>query len=719
MMAVRVMRTATFAVALAMVGMACQAAWAMEGSRNEWLTTQKLRSEYVYTPNPEATDEELLTTLQDLGFNTLIAYDDGSDFASVQKVIEAAAKHGMHFFSSGIFRSGPQVDLVLEKGTRHYVDENGVEAAKGGCPLDARLWEVTFFDRNLPLVEYSRDHPLVAGYIADIENYGGNGPFNILDFCYCEGCLTDFFKARGMNEDAKAIPAPERKKWLESKGLLDTYKEWEMQQVEKACRSQREKIDAINPDFILAALINNMFERDPFSWAMAKGFATERAPIILMPEHTYGGFKVTIPWFYEEAEKRGVPMLLVPGFWPRQHMPMKLITHFYLDATLADGYWLWYGQTSLKELLVWREPGTPLPVPYAGPRVNISGTPAQWRRAFSVLNQELTCRLADPTYQPRLFPTDPRLPREMTPLKMKSVQSSEGVSIRPQSWEKFFDAPWKGSQVLVEADGAGESVTFEVEARLPADRYQLHLFLSKSADHGIVQTYLNGKKIGEPIDCYASRRFVTDQLRLGDIMPLEGQVRLTFRIMGKNPRSSGYNFGVAGYRLQTFADFATDWMLLGPFPNPDDKGLDIDYLNGWQPDGQPGLTYTDKDNQQIEWKRTGTQPDRYGYLNLQQSFTNNVDSVAYAYTWVKSPKTSLRRIWVGSDDGLRMWVDGKEVLYSHIHRGASPDYTYVDLELKEGWTPILMKVDQGTGDWGLYLRISDPRGELKYSAARD
>jgi len=710
MMVLRVIRTATCALALGMVGLACQAAWAEEGTQAEWIRAQRMRAEYVYTPVPEATDEQLLTTVRDIGFNTVIAENDGYEFESVREVAVAAEQHGLHFFSSALFRGGPEVERVIEKGTRHYVNANGVEAPKGGCPLDVRLWEATIFDRTMPLVEYSKDHPLVAGFISDIENYGGNGPFNILDFCYCEGCLTDFFKARGMSDDVKAIPAPERKKWLESKELLEPFKQWEMQQVEKVCRSQRERVDTINPDFLLGALLEycHVWARDPLGWAMAKGFATERAPFIIMPEETYGGFKVSIPEFYGDAEERGVPVLLVPGFWPRQHMPMKLITHLYLDATSADGYWLWYGRASLKDLLVSREPGVSFP---------IAGTPAQWRRAISHLNQEIDRHLADPDYQPRLFPTDPRLPREMTALNARAAQPSAGVRVRSQSWRQFFGAPWKGSQVLAEASGAGESVTFEVEARLPADRYQLHLFLSKSPDYGIVQTYLNGKKVGEPVDCYSPRRFVTDQLRLGNIMPVGGQVRLAFRIMGKNPRASGYDFGVAGYQLQSFADFAKDWIVLGPLPNPDDKGLDIDYLNGWQPGGAANLTYIGKGNQKIEWKRATTQADREGYLNLATLFADNTDAVAYAYTWVKVPETSLRRIWVGSDDGMRVWVNGKDVLYSHTHRGASPDFAYVDLDLNKGWNSILFAVDQGIGEWGLFLRVSDPDRQSRYGIA--
>ena len=165
---------------------------------------------------------------------------------------------------------------TVQKGARLYVRADGAKAGSTGCPLDARLYEATIFDRAMPLVEYSKEHPLVAGFLSDIENYGayGEGALSSFQHCYCEGCLRDFLKARNGKEGPPAIPASEPRKWLESQGLLEDYQDWQHQEVVKVCRSLRERVDRINPDFLLGALPDL---GEVLDWDMAKGFGTAAA----------------------------------------------------------------------------------------------------------------------------------------------------------------------------------------------------------------------------------------------------------------------------------------------------------------------------------------------------------------------------------------------------------------------------------------------------------
>jgi hypothetical protein len=67
---------------------------------------------------------------------------------------------------------------------------------------------------------------------------------------------------------------------------------------------------------------------------------------------------------------------------------------------------------------------------------------------------------------------------------------------------------------------------------------------------------------------------------------------------------------------------------------------------------------------------------------------------------------------VGSDDGVRIWLDGKQVHEFTRDRKATPDQDRVRVELNKGWNKILVKVVNRQGDHGLYLRFntSDLRG---------
>ena len=44
------------------------------------------------------------------------------------------------------------------------------------------------------------------------------------------------------------------------------------------------------------------------------------------------------------------------------------------------------------------------------------------------------------------------------------------------------------------------------------------------------------------------------------------------------------------------------------------------------------------------------------------------------------------------------------------YRGALPDQDCVEVELVAGENPLMVKVDQETGGWAFYLRLTDPEG---------
>lgn len=678
------------------------------GAQAAWIKAQKMRA--IYCTPEEAADEQLLARLKQIGINTIISYGYGYDLETVKPAIAAAEKYGLHFFVAAFFRGGEEMPRTVEKGCRLFVREDGTQASKTGCPLDTRLWEATIFDRALPLAEYGKEHPQVAGFLTDIENYGayGDAAFSSFQHCYCEGCLADFLKARNRKDDPLAIAPAQRKKWLQSQGLLQDYQDWQHQQVETICRSLRARLDAINPDFLLGALPDL---GETLSWDMASGCATEKAPFMTLPESTYAGFHMATTNIYVEARQRKVPLLLLPGIWAHLHRPDRFASHAFLASAFADGYWI-YEEFPFRQLFLERT---------AAIRFPLVGTPQDWCQALTLANGDIDRRVADPSYSPRLPLVAPGLPTNTLPLDRASARPSPGVRVRNQSWRSFVRAPWAGSHTLVSATQPGGSVVFVLPADIPPDRYALSLYFSQGPDCGIVQVFVGAEKAGQPMDCYAPQPSLSGPVLTGKAVSLYGersrtidrQRELGFRILGKNPNSSGYNLHVIGYRLESSAAFCKDWLVLGPLPNPEDKGLEIDYLHGWRGEGNPSGTYTAKGGAEVNWKGAQANPD--GYLDFTSLFTDTTNAVAYAFTRVNCPEAGRRRIWVGSDDGVRMWVNGKEVLYHHVHRGPSPDQDYADLELNKGWNAILLAVDQGGGSWGLFLRVSDPSGDLKYS----
>ena len=80
----------------------------------------------------------------------------------------------------------------------------------------------------------------------------------------------------------------------------------------------------------------------------------------------------------------------------------------------------------------------------------------------------------------------------------------------------------------------------------------------------------------------------------------------------------------------------------------------------------------------------------------------------------RSPSDRTARMLVGSDDGVRIWVNGEIVHSNPVFRGAAPDQDDVPVSLRKGWNKVLVKVLQGGGGWGFYLRFADPMNELAF-----
>ena len=56
-----------------------------------------------------------------------------------------------------------------------------------------------------------------------------------------------------------------------------------------------------------------------------------------------------------------------------------------------------------------------------------------------------------------------------------------------------------------------------------------------------------------------------------------------------------------------------------------------------------------------------------------------------------------------------MWANGEVVFEDNARHGANPLQRIDEIELKQGWNPIMVKVENGSGGTGLYLRFLNTR----------
>ncbi|NOX66151.1 MAG: glycosyl hydrolase family 38 [Chlorobi bacterium] len=66
---------------------------------------------------------------------------------------------------------------------------------------------------------------------------------------------------------------------------------------------------------------------------------------------------------------------------------------------------------------------------------------------------------------------------------------------------------------------------------------------------------------------------------------------------------------------------------------------------------------------------------------------------------------------IRSNDGVKAWLNGDEIHDHHLGRALDAETDEVIVNLKKGKNPLLIKVDQGSGEWGLALNVVDLDGK--------
>jgi hypothetical protein len=157
------------------------------------------------------------------------------------------------------------------------------------------------------------------------------------------------------------------------------------------------------------------------------------------------------------------------------------------------------------------------------------------------------------------------------------------------------------------------------------------------------------------------------------------------------------------------------WLLCGPFPNPPDTsgnplsaeapGFLEDYL---QPAGgealarpRDGMVVAYGEGHRV-WELHTAPED---VIDLDAAVSRDDHVVAYAYCEIEAGMRGRRTLSLGSNNGLRVWVNGKLVFSDPAIPSLTPDGIRVPVVLEAGRNRILCKVTEATGAWQLMARI--------------
>ncbi len=163
--------------------------------------------------------------------------------------------------------------------------------------------------------------------------------------------------------------------------------------------------------------------------------------------------------------------------------------------------------------------------------------------------------------------------------------------------------------------------------------------------------------------------------------------------------------------------WATDWNVVGPFPNPKVPGHDSSSaLNRpYGPERNPDVraSYAGMGGATLRWRRATASPD--GRVRLNRIFKPTDWVLAYGEAYLYSPAAGAATLLLGADDGHVLWVNGKKVSERQGRHTSEPDDLAVPVQLERGWNRVLIKVANLDGGWAFQLRAADPDGVLRWS----
>lgn len=150
--------------------------------------------------------------------------------------------------------------------------------------------------------------------------------------------------------------------------------------------------------------------------------------------------------------------------------------------------------------------------------------------------------------------------------------------------------------------------------------------------------------------------------------------------------------------------FINNWQIIGPFDNAEREGFAAVY--GPETGFDSTKTYTGATGKTVKWKTYSDYTS--GYINFARLFSPNKNVVSYAYTTINVPEAQTMKFGVGSNDGVRVWINGKLVLDRRVLRPAVPNDDKISVPMQKGNNTILVKVDQLGNKWGFYFtRLND------------
>jgi len=155
------------------------------------------------------------------------------------------------------------------------------------------------------------------------------------------------------------------------------------------------------------------------------------------------------------------------------------------------------------------------------------------------------------------------------------------------------------------------------------------------------------------------------------------------------------------------------WLVLGPFISREPGAVTLDMPTAFESAHDPArdapvdveATYVDE-GPKLAWKRVVA--DARGYVSLDDSCGAVEWACAYAYAELDAIHSRDSVLTVGSDDGVKIWLNGEVVHVRDVQRAYRQHDDTVHIQLRAGVNRLLLKVDNYLAGWGFGVAVRKP-----------
>ena len=152
----------------------------------------------------------------------------------------------------------------------------------------------------------------------------------------------------------------------------------------------------------------------------------------------------------------------------------------------------------------------------------------------------------------------------------------------------------------------------------------------------------------------------------------------------------------------------TGWRLLGPFDNERGAGMATPGPAEREIDLEAGVPGKERE---VRWRTNPCPDEPLGRIQLHEMFRPSEQVYAYLATAIEAPAPMDIELRIGSTGGMRVLLNGRQLLAHSKERDLASDQDRVVLPLDAGWNQLLLKCGVEDGYWVVQTRFTTLAGQ--------